>query len=93
MDSFGDLTGAKAATGGRFVIGCFENAAGEKAYYVVNMDYKKEGTVTLHFGGNGSGYTLWGASGLADMGEASGDVALTLAPGDGVFLRLEAPAN
>ena len=28
MDSFGDLTGAKAATGGRFVIGCFENAAG-----------------------------------------------------------------
>ena len=45
------------------------------------------------FGGSGSGYTLWGASGLADMGEASGDVALTLAPGDGVFLRLEAPAN
>ena len=44
-------------------------------------------------GGSGSGYTLWGASGLADMGEASGDVALTLAPGDGVFLRLEAPAN
>ena len=47
----------------------------------------------LVFGGSGSGYTLWGASGLADMGEASGDVALTLAPGDGVFLRLEAPAN
>ena len=93
MDSFGDLTGAKAATGGRFVIGCFENAAGEKAYYVVNMDYKKEGTVTLHFGGSGGGYTLWGASGLADMGEASGDVVLTLAPGDGVFLRLEAPTN
>ncbi len=32
MDSFGDLTGAKAATGGRFVIGCFENAAGRRRH-------------------------------------------------------------
>lgn len=92
QDSFGDLTGAKAAGTGKFVIGCFENAAGEKAYYVVNMDYKKEGTVTLHFDANGRTYTLWGASGLSDMGDAAGDVTLTLAPGDGVFLRLETPA-
>lgn len=92
LDSFGELTGAQAAGSGKFVIGCFENAAGEKAYYVVNADYRKQGTVTLTFGETGRDYTLWGASGLTDMGSASGDVTLTLAPGEGVFLRLEAPA-
>lgn len=89
LDSFGELTGVQAAGNGKFVIGCFENATGEKAYYIVNADYKKEGTVTLTFGETGCDYTLWGASGLADMGVASGDVTLKLAPGEGVFLRME----
>lgn len=92
LDSFGELTGIQAAGNGKFVIGCFENATGEKAYYIVNADYKKEGTVTLTFGETGCDYTLWGASGLMDMGVASGDVTRTLAPGEGVFLRLDTPS-
>jgi hypothetical protein len=92
LSSFGELTGCEAAGSGKFIIGCFENDAGERAYYVVNMDYKKEGTVTLHFADSGVNYTLWGSSGLTDMGEGVCDVTLTLAAGDGAFLRLESPA-
>lgn len=89
--SYGELTGAK--TSGHFLIGCFTNEAGEHGYYIVNTSTKSEGTVTLTFDSTcEQSYTLWGEDGLSDMGAASGEVTVTLAPGAGAFLRLETPS-
>lgn len=91
LSSYGELTNAE--TSGHFVIGCFANEAGEHGYYIVNTSTKSEGTVTLTFDPTcEQSYTLWGEDGLSDMGAASGEVTVTLAPGAGAFLRLEPPS-
>lgn len=91
LQEYGEVTDVSAS--GHFIIGCFENRAGEHGYYIVNMSQDKEGTAHLVFDETcDKTYTLWGADGLSDMGEATGTVSVTLAPGHGAFLRLEPSA-
>lgn len=91
LKEYGEVTDVSAS--GHFIIGCFENEAGEHGYYIVNMSQEKEGTARLTFDETcDKTYTLWGADGLSDMGAATGTVSVTLAPGCGAFLRLEPSA-
>ena len=69
------------------LIGCFENEAGEQAYYVMNFVYGLEGEVTLDFG-DGAAFTVWGADGIEQMGERK-SITLTLLPGEGKFVEMK----
>ena len=90
LESYRYLTAAETNPRGKFAIGCFENAEGEVGYYVVNLNYKAQGTVTLTFDGDME-YLVFGGEGLSDMGAAA-TLKLKLEAGEGVFLQVT-PAN
>ena len=90
LESYRSLTAASCNQRDKFAIGCFENAAGETGYYIVNLNYKGAGTVELTFDGSVD-YRLWSGEGLTDMGTTSA-LKLKLEAGEGVFLQV-APAN
>lgn len=86
LESYRYLTAAETNQRNKFAIGCFENAAGEVGYYVVNLNYKGEGSVELTFDSEVD-YRLWGGEGLTDLGTASA-LELELGAGEGVFLQV-----
>jgi len=85
LESFGPLVGAESKY--NLLIGCFENEAGEQAYYVLNFAYGLEGTVTLDFG-DGAEFTLWGSNGIEQMGDRK-TVTIDLLPGEGKFIEMK----
>ena len=90
LDTYKHLAAAETNQRDKFAIGCFENAAGEVGYYVVNLNYKGAGTVNLSFDGDVD-YRLWSGEGLTDMGTAA-TLKLKLEAGEGVFLQVT-PTN
>ena len=86
LESYRYLSAAETNQRDKFAIGCFENAAGEVGYYIVNLNYKGAGTIHLTFDGE-MDYRIWGGEGLTDMGTAE---TLKLKPeaGEGVFLQV-----
>ena len=86
LESYRYLTAAETNQRGKLAIGCFENADGAVGYYIVNLNYKGEGTVDLTFDG-GVDYRLWSGEGLSDMGTVS-MLTLKLEAGEGVFLQV-----
>ena len=85
LESFGPLTNTESKY--NLLIGCFENEAGEQAYYVMNFVYGLHGTVTLDFGG-GAEFTLWGSNGIEQMGDQK-QVTFDLLPGEGKFIEMK----
>ncbi|MBQ7321177.1 MAG: beta-galactosidase [Clostridia bacterium] len=85
LDSFGPLCGIESQY--NLLIGCFENEAGEQAYYVMNFVYGLDGNVTLDFG-DGAEFTLWGSEGIEQMGDQK-TVTFDLLPGEGKFLEMK----
>ncbi len=85
LNSWGAL---QSATGTKdLLVGYFENDRGEQAYYVFNFNYKANNTVTITFDSIAD-YTLWGATGIEQMGGQK-TVTLTLLPGEGKFLEMK----
>ncbi|MBQ4112874.1 MAG: beta-galactosidase [Clostridia bacterium] len=86
LESYRYLSAAETNQRDKFAIGCFENAAGEVGYYIVNLNYKGAGTIHLTFDGE-MDYRIWSGEGLTDMGTAE---TLKLKPeaGEGVFLQV-----
>ena len=85
LPSFGPLCGVESKY--NLLIGCFENEAGEQAYYVLNFVYGLDGRVTLDFG-EGAAFTLWGADGAEQMGDQK-TVTFDLLPGEGKFIEMK----
>lgn len=86
LESYRYFSAAETNQRDKFAIGCFENAAGEVGYYIVNLNYKGAGTIHLTFDGE-MDYRIWSGEGLTDMGTAE---TLKLKPeaGEGVFLQV-----
>lgn len=85
QESFGPLCGIESKY--NLLVACYENEAGEQAYYVLNFAYGLDGTVTLDFGG-GAAFTLWGADGIEQMGEQK-QITFDLLPGEGKFIEMK----
>lgn len=85
LESFGPLVSSESKY--NLLIGCFENEAGEQAYYVLNFVYGLEGHVTLNFG-DGAEFTLWGSNGIEQMGDQK-TVTFDLLPGEGKFIEMK----
>ena len=84
-ESFGPLVSAESKY--NLLIGCFENEAGEQAYYVLNFAYGLHSTVTLDFG-SGAEFTLWGSNGIEQMGDQK-QITFDLLPGEGKFIEMK----
>ncbi len=85
LEKVGSLS--KTDSSQNVLISYFKNEAGEDAYYLVNMDYNKSNTVTLHLD-QVSDYTLWGADGIEQMGGQK-TISFDLLPGEGKFLEMK----
>lgn len=85
LESFGPLTTADCDY--NLLIACFENEAGEQAYYVLNFLYLIGSTATLQLG-ESAPFTVWGADGIEQMGEQS-SVTVDLLPGEGKFIEIK----
>ena len=90
LDTYKHLAAAETNQRDKVAIGCFENAAGEVGYYVVNLTYKGEGSVDLTFDGE-MDYRLWSGEGLSDLGTAE-TLKVKLGAGEGVFIQVS-PAH
>lgn len=90
LESYRYLSAAETNQRGKFAIGCFENAAGEVGYYIVNLNYKGSGTIDLTFDGE-MDYLVWSGEGLTDMGTAE-TLETKLGAGEGVFIQVS-PAH
>ncbi len=91
LTAYKHLTAAETSQRDKAAIGCFENAAGEVGYYVVNLNYKGEGSAKLTFDGDVD-YRIWSGEGLSDMGTASA-LEVTLGAGEGVFIQVSPAKN
>ena len=88
LDTYGPLTAATTTSkNANFLIGCFEDAEGNKAIYVVNATYNRSATIDLTFDGE-TAYRLWGSEGLEDM-DAAASLSLKLDAGEGVFIEFK----
>ena len=85
LDSFGPLCTSESKY--NLLIGCFENEAGQQAYYIMNFVYGLDNTVTLDFG-EGTAFTLWGMNGIEAMGEQK-TLTVELRPGEGKFIEMK----
>jgi hypothetical protein len=85
LDGFGPLVASESKY--NLLIACFENEAGEQAYYVLNFVPGLDNTVTLDFG-EGTAFTLWGAGGIEQMGECR-TLTVELLGGEGKFLEMK----
>ena len=85
LDTFGALRTSESKY--NLLIGCFENEAGEQAYYIMNFVYGLDNTVTLDLG-DGAAFTLWGQNGIEAMGEQK-TLTIDLRPGEGKFLEMK----
>ena len=85
LDGFGPLVASESKY--NLLIACFENEAGEQAYYVLNFVPGLDNTVTLDFG-EGTAFTLWGAGGIEQMGERR-TLTVELLGGEGKFLEMK----
>ena len=85
LESFGPLTESESRH--NLLIGCFENEAGEQAYYILNFAYGLDNSVTLRFG-SGAEFTLWGKQGIEQMGDQQ-SISFDLLPGQGKFIEMK----
>ena len=86
VESYRHLTATETNQRDKFAVGCFENAAGDVGYYVVNLNYKGAGTLNMTFDATVD-YRVWGGDGLSDMGTVD-TLALKLEAGEGVFIQV-----
>ncbi len=84
LDSFGSLSEIQTQRRGKAVVGCFEDAEGREAYYVVNAEYTRPNTVTLTLDATQS-YVIWTKDG-ATLVENTDTLKLELAAGDAAFV-------
>ena len=85
LDTFGPLCGIESKY--NLLIACFENEAGEQAYYLLNFAYGLDGSATLDFG-EGAEFTLWGSNGIEQMGDQK-QITVELLPGEGKFIEMK----
>ena len=86
LTAYKHLTAAETNQRDKAAVGCFENTDGEVGYYVVNLNYKGEGTVNLTFDGEME-YRIWSGEGLSDLGTAE-TLKVKLGAGEGVFIQV-----
>ncbi len=85
LDSFGHITQIEASRTARVVSGCFKNADGKNAVFVVNCENRKPTKVTYTFDEPVSGQ-IWGSEGLEDLFENVTELELDLSYGEGYFV-------
>ena len=85
LESFGPLVNIESKY--NLLVACFENDAGEQAYYILNFVYGLDGSVTLDLG-EGAAFTLWGKDGIEAMGEQK-QITFDLLPGEGKFMEMK----
>ncbi len=84
LDSFGSIKEIKTWRKTKAVIGCFEDAEGREAYYVVNADYTHKNTVTLTLD-EAQSFVVWTKSGPT-LVENTDTLELELPSGDAAFV-------
>ncbi len=84
LDAFGSLKEISTWRKTKAVIGCFEDAEGREAYYVVNADYTHKNTVTLTLDAAQS-FVVWTKSGPS-LVENTDTLTLDLDSGDAAFV-------
>ncbi len=84
LDTFGSLQSIDTWRDTKAVIGCFEDADGHDAYYVVNADYTHKNTVTLHLNAAQS-FVIWTESGATSV-ENTDTLELELPSGGAAFV-------
>ncbi len=86
LKSFGAIKTVETTDKSKAMIGCFEDADGHEAYYVVNMEYRKEhtNTVTLTFD-KAQSFVIWTKDG-ARKAENTDTLELALTAGEGAFV-------
>ncbi len=84
LDSFGSIKEVATWRKTKAIIGCFEDAEGREAYYVVNADYTHKNTVTLTLDAAQS-FIVWTKSGPS-LVENTDTLTLDLASGDAAFV-------
>lgn len=90
IDSFDKIESITASkkTGG-ILTGCFENEEGEKAIFVVNLNYKGLNTANIKFTEDIE-YEIWGDEGLMDIGTTKdASLNINLSIGEGVFIKIK----
>ena len=89
LSSFKKLTKIESSKKNGFAVGCFENKDGEIGLYVVNLDYKSGGPITLDFASDVE-YEIWGGEGLEDIGSTQdGALSIALTKSEGVFIKIK----
>lgn len=86
LESYEGLVSVEAKKDTRVLIGCFRNADGARALYVVNCEPSKNAKITLTFD-KATEAALWGYNGLEDLLEGE-SITVSLEKGQGVFLTL-----
>ncbi len=84
LESFGSVQKLNGENRARTVMGCFENKAGQEAYYVVNADYEHNATVTLTLN-RAQSFVIWTKEGARAV-ENTDTLTLALEAGDGAFI-------
>ncbi len=84
LDTFGSLQKVKTLRQSKSIVGCFEDAEGREAYYVVNAEYTHKNTVTLTFD-EAQSFVIWSKDG-ATLVENTATLELELASGDAAFV-------
>ncbi len=84
LDTFGSIKDISTQRKSKAVIGCFEDAEGREAYYVVNAEYTHKNTVTLTLDESQS-FVIWTKDG-ASLVENTDTLTLDLASGDAAFV-------
>ena len=88
IDEYEYLRGVVTTNTGKIATGCFEGEDG-LGFYVVNLDYKKNGTAHLVLESDVE-YEIWGGDGLMDVGvidDDHGPLVIQLEKGEGVFIK------
>ncbi len=84
LDAFGSIKDITTQRKSKAVIGCFEDAEGREAYYVVNAEYTHKNTVTLTLDATQS-FVVWTKDG-ASLVENTNTLELELPAGDAAFV-------
>ncbi len=84
LESFGSVTEVATLRRSKAVIGCFADADGHEAYYVVNAEYTHSNKVTLTLD-RAQSYIIWTKEGPAKL-ENTDTVTLSLDSGDAAFV-------
>ncbi len=84
LDSFGSIKEIATQRRSKAIVGCFEDADGHEAYYVVNAEYTHSNKVTLTLD-KAQSYIIWTKEGPTKL-ENTDTVSLSLDSGDAAFV-------